>query len=42
MKDYVSAFEAPITVLTGSPRRSPSAAREYRVYYAKHPTQGRL
>ena len=39
MKDYVSAFEAPITVLSGAPAAVASAAREYRVYYAKHQTQ---
>jgi len=39
MKDYVSAFEAPITVLSGSPEAIAQAAREYRVYYAKHKTE---
>lgn len=39
MKDYVSAFEAPITVLSGSAEAVAAAARAYRVYYAKHPTQ---
>ena len=39
MKDYVSAFEAPITVLSGSTEAIAKAARAYRVYYAKHPTK---
>ena len=37
VKDYVSAFEAPITALSGTPAQIAAAAREYRVYYAKHP-----
>ena len=40
MKDYVSNFAAPITALTGSADQIAKAAREYRVYYAKHPTDG--
>ena len=40
MKDYVSAFDAPILALTGSAAAIAQAAREYRVYYAKHPEQG--
>jgi protein SCO1/2 len=39
MKDYVSAFEAPITALSGTPEQVAAAARAYRVYYAKHPTK---
>jgi protein SCO1 len=39
MKEYVSAFEAPITALSGSPEQVAKAAREYRVYFAKHPTK---
>jgi len=39
MKDYVSGFEAPITALSGTPEQVAKAAREYRVYYAKHPTK---
>lgn len=38
MKDYVSNFAAPITALSGSAEQIAKAAREYRVYYAKHPT----
>jgi protein SCO1 len=40
MKDYVSAFGAPILALTGSNAAIAQAAREYRVYYAKHPEAG--
>ena len=40
MKDYVSAFDAPILALTGSDTAIAQAAREYRVYYAKHPETG--
>jgi protein SCO1 len=40
MKDYVSAFGAPILALTGSDSAIAQAAREYRVYYAKHPEAG--
>jgi protein SCO1/2 len=39
MKDYVSNFEAPITALSGTPEQVAKAAKEYRVYYAKHPTK---
>lgn len=39
VKDYVSNFEAPITGLSGSEEQIAKAAREYRVYYAKHPTK---
>ena len=39
MKDYVAAFEAPITALSGSPEATAAAARAYRVYFAKHPTK---
>jgi protein SCO1/2 len=39
VKDYVSNFNAPITGLSGSPEQIAKAAKEYRVYYAKHPTQ---
>jgi protein SCO1 len=37
LKDYVSAFDAPILALTGSAAAIAQAAKEYRVYYAKHP-----
>lgn len=40
MKDYVSAFDAPILALTGSDAAVAQAAKEYRVYYAKHPEPG--
>jgi len=40
MKDYVSAFDAPILALTGSAEAIAQAAKEYRVYYAKHPEPG--
>lgn len=39
MKDYVTSFEAPITALSGPPEAVAAAAREYRVYYNKHPTK---
>jgi protein SCO1/2 len=37
MKDYVTAFDAPILALTGSAAKVAEAANNYRVYYAKHP-----
>lgn len=40
MADYVSAFDAPITGLSGTPAEIAAAAKEYRVYYAKHPKTG--
>ena len=40
MKDYVSNFGAPIAALSGSAEQIAAAAKEYRVYYAKHPTEG--
>jgi protein SCO1/2 len=39
MKDYVAAFDADITALSGSADAISKAARAYRVYYAKHPTK---
>lgn len=39
VKDYVSSFQAPITALSGTPDQIAKAAREYRVYYAKHQTK---
>ena len=39
MKEYVGNFNAPITALSGSPEQVAKAARAYRVYYAKHPTE---
>ena len=35
--DYVRAFNAPITGLSGTPEQVAAAAKAYRVYYAKHP-----
>ena len=40
MKDYVTAFDAPILALTGPPAAIAEAAKNYRVYYAKHPEAG--
>ena len=38
MKDYVAAFDSAIVPLTGSVEAVARVAREYRVYYARHPT----
>ena len=40
LQDYVSAFDAPITGLGGSPEQVAAMAKAYRVYYAKHPKAG--
>jgi protein SCO1 len=40
MKAYVTAFDAPILALTGTAAQVAEAARDYRVYYAKHPEPG--
>ena len=37
VQDYVTAFNAPITGLSGTPEQIATVAKEYRVYYAKHP-----
>jgi protein SCO1/2 len=37
LKAYVTAFDAPILALTGTPEQVAKAAKGYRVYYAKHP-----
>jgi protein SCO1/2 len=37
LKSYVSSFDAPIVALTGSEGEVAQAAKDYRVYYAKHP-----
>ena len=37
LQDYVSAFNAPITGLGGSPEQVKAMAKAYRVYYAKNP-----
>ncbi|HEY1796364.1 MAG TPA: SCO family protein [Stellaceae bacterium] len=39
LKDYVSSFSAPVTALTGTATQIAEAAKDYRVYYAKHPTK---
>ena len=39
MKDYTAAFDANIVPLSGSADAVAAAAKEYRVYYAKHPTK---
>lgn len=39
LKDYVSSFSAPVTALTGTPAEVAQAAKDYRVYFAKHPTK---
>jgi protein SCO1/2 len=40
LKDYVTAFGAPILALTGSDAEISQTAKEYRVYYAKHEESG--
>jgi len=40
MQDYVTAFDAPITGLSGTPQEIAAVAKAYRVYYAKHPKGG--
>jgi len=40
MKSYTGAFDAGIEGLTGSPGAIAQAAREYRVYYARHTEKG--
>jgi len=40
LKAYVTSFDAPIMALTGTPEEIAQAAKEYRVYYAKHPEAG--
>ena len=40
LKAYVTAFDAPILALTGTPEEVARAAKGYRVYYAKHPEAG--
>lgn len=37
LKSYVTSFDAPILALTGTPQEIAQAAKDYRVYYAKHP-----
>ena len=40
MRSYVSAFGPEVEGLTGSPGAIAQAAREYRVYYARHEEKG--
>lgn len=40
LKSYVESFGAPIEGLTGSPEQVAQAAKDYKVYYAKHPLAG--
>jgi protein SCO1/2 len=40
LKSYVTSFDAPILALTGTPQEVAQAAKDYRVYYAKHPEPG--
>jgi len=40
LKSYVTSFDAPILALTGSREEIAQAAKDYRVYYAKHPEAG--
>lgn len=40
LKDYIANFDAPFLALTGTAAEVAQAAREYRVYYAKHPEPG--
>ena len=40
LKSYVTAFDAPILALSGTPEKIAQAAKGYRVYYAKHPEAG--
>ena len=37
LKEYLASFDAPVIGLTGSPQEVAQAAKDYRVYYAKHP-----
>jgi protein SCO1 len=37
LKDYLSSFNEQIIGLTGTPDQIAAVAKEYRVYYAKHP-----
>ncbi|HWD60195.1 MAG TPA: SCO family protein [Stellaceae bacterium] len=37
LKSYVGSFDGPIEALTGPPDAVAQAAKDYRVYYAKHP-----
>jgi protein SCO1/2 len=39
LKDYLSSFSERVIGLTGTPDEIAQVAKEYRVYYAKHPTK---
>ena len=40
LKSYITSFDAPILALTGTPEEIAQAAKDYRVYYAKHAEAG--
>ncbi|HUC08950.1 MAG TPA: SCO family protein [Stellaceae bacterium] len=40
LKSYVESFGGPVTGLTGTPQEVAAAAKDYHVFYAKHPTAG--
>lgn len=40
LKSYVESFGGPIEGLTGTPQQVAQAAKDYKVYYAKHPLPG--
>src|SRR5277367_5973834 len=40
LKSYVESFGGPIEALTGTAPEVAQAAKDYRVFYAKHPTAG--
>jgi protein SCO1 len=40
LKSYLTAFDAPILALSGTSEEIAQAAKDYRVYYAKHPEAG--
>ena len=37
LKSYVESFGGPIEALTGTPDEVAQAAKDYKVFYAKHP-----
>ena len=37
LKSYLQSFDAPVVGLSGTPQEVAQAAKDYRVYYAKHP-----
>jgi protein SCO1 len=40
LKSYATSFDMPLLALTGTPQEVAQAAKDYRVYYAKHPEPG--